>query len=120
MILQANSDFALEHAAAKDAAAKKAAAAAQAAIAAEKSRIATADALQKSVERETQIEAIPALVARVTALENRARSSVEILDAKIVACDSPIHWIKRNWLTVASLILTTVALTSLMIHFLGR
>jgi hypothetical protein len=118
MILPTHSDFSLEQAALKDTADKKAAAAAQVAIEVKKSRIATADALQKSVEREFRIETIPALVARLTTLENRARSSAVVLDTKIVDFDTPLHWIKRNWLTVASIIVANAAITGLMIYFL--
>jgi hypothetical protein len=118
MILPANSDFALEQAAAKDAADKKAAALKVAEIAIEKSRVQAAVALARAVEREARIDSILTLEGRVTALENRARSSAEILDNKIVACDSPIHWIKRNVWTVVSIVVANAAITGLMIYFL--
>jgi hypothetical protein len=118
MILPTHSDFSLEQAALKDTAAKKAAAAAQVAIEVEKYRSDTADALAKAVERECRIETIPALVAQLTTLENRARSSAAVLDTKIVDYDRPLHWVRRNWHVLAGILAANAAVSALLFRLL--
>jgi hypothetical protein len=118
-MLKANQhDYAREQAAAKRAADKKAAEIRAEALAIEKARVRAAVALAQAVEWESRIEGILTLDEQVTALENRVRSSAEILDAKIVDFDSPIHWVKRNWLTVASIILGNAVVSALLFRLL--
>jgi hypothetical protein len=65
--------------------------------------------------RQTTTETLQtASETRITTIENRAE---RLADAVSVHATS-FHWLKRNWQTVLGLILTSAAITGVMIHFL--
>jgi hypothetical protein len=132
-------DYAREQAASKNIAAQKTAAIDSVAIAIEQHRVEAAATIQRAMARETDINSIPTLAARVTvlenrltasenrltavenraaALDNRIRSSAELLDAKIVDFDTPLHWLKQNVWTVVGLILANTAVSALLFRLL--
>ena len=118
MLTNTPKDCELERAALKDIADKKAAEMESAALALEKSRVKAAVALAQAVERESRIEGILAVETRVTALENRVRSSAVVLDTKIVDFDRPLHWLKRNVWTVVSIVVANAAVSALLFRLL--
>jgi len=118
MLSNTPKDCELERAELRDIADKKISALESAALVMEKARVKAAVALAQNVAWESKIDAILALESRVFTLENRVRSSIEMLDSKIVEFDRPLHWIKRNVWTVISIIVANAAITRVMIYFL--
>jgi len=118
MLTNTPKDCELERMALKEASDKKEAVLKASEISMEKARVRAAILLAQNVEWESHIKEILQLESRVSTLESRVRSSAEILDNKIVAHDSRLHFLKRNWPIVVGIVATNAAITGLMIYFL--